>query len=123
MEFRPRDVPFKWDEHEVMQLFRDKLGEAESLDYRVFLDKISGIGGAMVVLDEKGSPMKLYSEALSSPTLVIMLGGRTDIPPELLSMVAERGGIRISIGPGKYLASHCIAFIHYALDSGIFSHL
>jgi tRNA pseudouridine-54 N-methylase len=123
LELGAGDIPPVWNEREVMALLRERLGEARRLDANDFLERIFGLGKTVVLLEEDAPNIRLNPRIPGSSSLVVVLGGKTDVPRELSSVMVERGGVRVSIGPRRYLASHCIAFIHYVLDAGLLSHL
>jgi len=115
LEFLPEHA--RCAEKDIMRGIRGKLCKGE---YMV-LNPPGGIATLVeefspdttIILEEGGSDISSLSSLLSKRAAVL-LGGREDIPSEMLSgLEAER----ISIGPLSYLASHAVSFVLSIVDS------
>ncbi len=109
--------PMKPHEVEVLSLLRSMLADAPIMNLERILDEHIPAGFVKIYLTEKGGKLDTFLGALCrAPGVVVALGGKEDVPPELEKLLVRKGFDLVSLGPFSYLASHCVAFIHMVLD-------
>ncbi len=104
-------------EAEVLSTLRDMLKDASILDFSQLLDRVVPRNYVRLYLTEKGSSVgEVLGEICRAPGVVVALGGKEDVPPDIERVLDSTGFLAVSIGPRSYLSSHCVAFIHMVLD-------
>lgn len=101
-------------EREAVECIRSCMkGETEGCEAKhiTLNDVLKGIGVPIILLREDGIDISKVN--VSGKSVAFLIGSQHDLElPPRIKIYKE-----ISIGPFSYLASHCIAFLQYYLDS------
>lgn len=84
----------------------------ERAGFREVLEGVAG-GLPLFYLHERGAPLRSVD---LPPEAAFVLGSHVDVPPEYERVLDELGAVRVSLGPRRYLASHCVTLVHHELD-------
>ncbi|MEM1659356.1 MAG: tRNA (pseudouridine(54)-N(1))-methyltransferase TrmY [Candidatus Jordarchaeales archaeon] len=84
----------------------------ERAGFREVVGMVAG-GLPLFYLHEEGAP--LWSVDLPVDAAFV-LGSHLDLPPEYEDVLGGLGAVRVSLGPRRYLASHCVTLVHHEID-------
>lgn len=80
-----------------------------SLNFEQLLHRLSQLG-EIVYLTDKGEDIKI---TLLSQNITFVLGSHVDLGESEEEILIQLGAKTMSIGPRKYLTSHCIAYLNF----------
>jgi len=98
------------------RVFEGRRVEGFSLEEASFGEVVGRVvreGAALFYLHEDGAPLRMVDVPFP---VVFVLGDHLGLSRESEELLSRLGAVRVSLGPRRYLGSHCIVMVHCELD-------